>query len=300
MLTAFLSRAEVLRHTQALHLLRELREAFTRSASRPVESSAPVDVLAGTTVRVGSLEGLSAYSVSVKASGPTGTRAVLQLHERTSGKLLALMDAGHLLSLRASLMGALAVDVLAREDACNVAVLGTGPVVSSALKALRLVRSLERITLFDPDLAASTQQAFTLQTTLSASVRACERAEEAVALADLVVLTGPVVLPTDALRDGTHVTVMNAEGLTACPLPAAVVERARHFCDEQASTFPWAMTMAGGLGEVLRGATTGRRDARGVTVFWSTGPAFLDLLAAWHVYEGARHDEGLTRLDLEA
>ena len=37
-----------------------------------------------------------------------------------------------------------------------------------------------------------------------------------------------------------------------------------------------------------------------LTLFASVGPAALDLLAAWHVYEGARHDEGLTRIDLEA
>jgi len=28
--------------------------------------------------------------------------------------------------------------------------------------------------------------------------------------------------------------------------------------------------------------------------------ALSALLAAWHVFEGARHDEGLTRIDLEA
>jgi ornithine cyclodeaminase len=293
MLTAFLTRADVARHLQALHLLGELRAGFATRATGPW---GPGDPHQGTEVRHGALAGVPAYSVTVR----TDQRAVLQLHEAGTGKLLALMDAGHLTTLTASLVGALAADVLARPSACDVAVLGAGAQASGALKALRLVRSLERVWLYAPDAAASFELALRLQASLSMSVRAVDSAAEAAARADVVVLTGEVPLPVDTLRHGTHVTVMRAERFLAAPLPASALARAVRVGDQAAPPGSWALPLHAELGDVLAGRAPGRTRADQLTLFASTAPAFLDLLAAWHVYQGARHDEGLTRLDLEA
>lgn len=300
MLTAFLTRAEVSRHLRALNLLHELRAAFLKRESSRGASSVEfaVEGAAPAVVRHGTLPGLRAWSVTVQPSTPA-TR-VLQLYDRDSGALLALMDAGHLTALRASVVAALAADALSRPDARNVALLGHGPVVSSALKALRLVRSLERITLFDPELAASTEQAMALKAMLSANVRACETVDEAVASADIVVLTGEVPLTTDALSPGAHVTVMAAERLPHSPLPETVLARGRCFSDDPQPRLPWAPAMTGDLGQVLSGALPARSEAEQPTIFFSLGPPTLDLVTAWHVYEGAQHDELVTRVDLRS
>ncbi|MDP3237690.1 MAG: ornithine cyclodeaminase family protein [Myxococcales bacterium] len=305
MLTAVLSRAEVSRHMQALHLLTEVRQAFgTRGLVGTEQSN--FDAPSGngpTVVRQGTHPRIPAWSLMVRAALPASSKssgALLHLHDKESGQLLAVMDGGHLTALRASIVGALAADVLAKPEAKNVALLGTGPAVSSALKALRLVRTLERVTLYDFDLAASTEQALKLHQTLSARVRACESAEEAVSRADLVVLAGNVPLPTDSLAPGTHVTVMNAEKHLVAPLPPSLMERARCFCDDVRAPMPWAPKLMGELAQAISGAVPARTSADDVTVFFSIGPPFLDLVAAWHVYEGAKADETLTRLDLEA
>jgi ornithine cyclodeaminase len=305
MLTAVLSRAEVSRHMQALHLLTEVRQAFATRALVGTEQSS-FDAPSGngpTVVRQGTHPSIAAWSLMVRAALPAWSKSsgsLLQLHERESGQVLAVMDGGHLTALRAAVVGALAADVLAQPEARNVALLGTGPAVSSALKALRLVRTLERVTLYDFDLADSTEQALRLHQTLSARVRACETPEEAVSRADLVVLAGPVALPTDCLAPGAHVTVMNAETHLVPPLPPSLMARARCFCDDTRAPMPWAPKMVGDLSQVLSGAVPARTSPEQVTVFLSIGPPFLDLVAAWHVYEGAKADETLTRLDLEA
>ena len=54
-------------------------------------------------------------AVTVATRTPSGLRSVLQLHDADTGRLLAVMDAGHLQGLRASLTSALAADVLARD-----------------------------------------------------------------------------------------------------------------------------------------------------------------------------------------
>jgi len=305
MLTAVLSRADVSRNMQALRLLSELRDAFSakaRSASvQTLRFDAPVPG-GSTLVRQATLPGLAAYSVTVRAEWPDNdvARSFLQLHDSQSGKLLAVMDANHLMSLRASLESALAADVLARADAKRVAVLGSGTAASGTVKALRLVRTIDRVLLYEPDLAANTELALRLQTSLAASVRGVNTAAEAVADADIVVLTGHVPLPSDALKPGAHVTVLAADRFPAPPLSAALLERARRFCDAQEPAPTWGSPFHAELGEVLRGDAPGRRTPEELTVFVSVGPAFLDLLAAWHVYESAREDEALTRLDLEA
>ncbi|MFT3710476.1 MAG: hypothetical protein QM817_22865 [Archangium sp.] len=314
MLTAFLSRADVSRHLQALHLLRELREAL---AAHPLESSAaPLSLTVKPGVEVGGAAAASnraplatrlhealvsattwsavpAWCVHTSHAG----RAMLQLHESESGKLLALMDATQLAALSASLLSALAADVLARTDAKNVAVLGSGTAMSSALKSLRLVRSIERVWFHGSNVAENFELAHRLGNTLSMAISAADTPREAVKDADLVVLTGGVTLGDTPLRPGTHVTVLGAEQFNEPPLSKSTLEHARRFCD---ATPKWSLPFETKLGAVLQSSAPGRERADQLTVFASVSPPQLELLAAWHVFEGARHDDTLTRIDLEA
>lgn len=303
MLTAVLSRADVSRHLQALTLLSELRAALTagrKAGSVHTLRFEPTVTGTSTLVRQAALEGVPAWMVTVRAQTPRGERSVLQLHDGATGKLLAMMDAGHLMMLRASLMSALAADVLARPDARNVAVLGAGPAASSAIKALRLVRSIEHVWFHEPNLADNFELTMRLQKSQSMAIHAADTAEEAVAAADIVVLTGDVPLAGAAIAPGTHVTVLQAERFREVPLSAPTLAGARRFHDASEPTLDWGQPFHGELGEVLSSQKPGRQGPAETTLFASVGPALLDLLAAWHVYEGARHDEGLTRIDLEA
>lgn len=306
MLTLFMSRGEVARQARALQLLEVLREALTAGVVPPSVQTLQLDAPGSggsTLVRQASLAGLPAYAVTVEAAlpGRAGAgRLVLQLHDAATGALLAVMDGGFIRQLRAALTGALATDVLARSDARDVAVLGVGAAASSALKALRLVRSLRRVWLYGPDEADSFELALRLGTALSMNVRAAETAGAAVQDADVVVLTGQVALDVDAVRPGAHVTVLGAEVPQACPLPTALMERSRRVCDWPGADPGWGAPFHAGLGEVLSKQRDGRLGPDDVTLFVSVAPAYLDLLAAWHVYDGARHDETLTRIDLEA
>ncbi len=296
MLTAFLTRADVSRHLQALRLLREWREALSKAGGAEPEADAELRPDAAR-IRHAQWPGVPAFSVSVVAGG----KATLHLHDSKSGKLLCVMDAGHLMALRASLTGALATDLLAREDARHVAVLGSGSAASSALKALRLVRSLQRVWVYEEDPAANTELALRLQSTLATSVRGTDSAEEAAENADVVVLVGGAPLPTDVIRPGAHVVVLNADTFEQPPLPAALLARARRSGDTPAATRRWGhFGETTTLSALLANPALGRQSPDDVTLFVSTGPAWLDLLTAWHVYEGARTDEAPVRLDLES
>lgn len=303
MLTAFLSRADVSRHLQALTLLRELREALTarrKAGSVRTLRFEPTAPWSSTLIRQAALTDVPGWMVTVRSETTKGARSVLQLHDPATGQLLAMMDASHLTMLRASLMSALAADVLARPQAKNVAVLGAGQAASSALKALRLVRSIEQVWLHEPNVVDNFELAHRLQTTLSMAIRAVDTPSEAVADADMVVLTSPVALEGVTFKPGAHVTLLSAETFAAAPIPQPAFAAARRFCDASEPVLEWGLPFHAELGEVLSQEKPGRQSNEELTLFASVGPAALDLLAAWHVYEGARYDEGLTRIDLEA
>jgi ornithine cyclodeaminase len=101
------------------------------------------------------------------------------------------------------------------------------------------------------------------------------------------------------LKPGAHVTVLGADGFAEPPLPRALLERAARFCDARAACAAWAGPVHADLGQVLRGEAPGRVDAAQLTFFQSSGPSFLELVAAWHVFQGARHDSRISRVELE-
>ena len=152
----------------------------------------------------------------------------------------------------------------------------------------------------EPNAVDNFELAHRLQTTLSMAIRAVDTPQAAVAEADIVVLTGKVSLGSVTFKPGAHVTVLSAETFASPPLPRPAFVEARRFCDASEPVLEWDAPFHAELGEVLSGEKPGRQSKDELTLFASIGPAALDLLAAWHVYEGARHDEGLTRIDLEA
>ena len=301
MQTLVLSRGDVLRHLDALGLLSELRRASVQHATRwpagPTLARALPRAGASATVRMpGLLEGIPAYSVRVSHDSAEGEQGMLLLHALDTGRLLAVMDAGHLGALCGAVACALAADVLARPDACRVALVGSAPPASVQLKCLRLVRSLSQLRVHDEDHARAFGLAGRLQSTLHLPARSTNTVEEAVEDADLVVVTGsgdaPALQP-GMLRPGCHVTVVGLEQPGHRELEGEAT-RWRVFSGHPG--------LSGGtaLGEVLAGRAPGRTGPEVLTVFRHVGLPLEDLVAAWRVYQGARDDDAVTRLDFSA
>jgi len=320
MSTLLLTRTDVVRHMEALTLLSELREAFRADAEarsvEPQRARAPLHA-EGTALVLfpGTLPGIPAYTVKVHARFPGRSPAiqgVVQLHDLETGALLAVMDSGHLTALRTGVVGALAADVLARQDASRVALIGAGPQASMQLKSLRLVRSLNHVRIYDPDLTRSIDFATRMYHSLNLPVRPAETVEEAVADADIVVTATsahePFLFP-GMLRGGTHVTALGADEPGRAEVSAGLLRQSTFFCDHRALTLSMGALAGVGLGEeaihaelgeVLAGTKSGRGDAGQVTIFGAVGLPFQDLVAAWHIYQGARTDDEVRRVDFLA
>jgi ornithine cyclodeaminase len=284
MSTLLLTRTDIAHHFEALTLLSELREALrleseSRARGSPGVPLSPEQL--SPEAMPGSLPGIPAYTVRASARLPGGSPAqqeVVKLHDLETGALLAVMEAEHLVGIRTGLVGAIAVDLLARPDASRVALLGAGEYASLHLKSLRLVRSLSHLRIWDPDMLKAAQLATRTYQTLSLPAHPAFSVEEAVEDADILLVATELHPPLalEQLRPGTHVSWLGAEA------PAALPRHGAFFSE---------------LGELLSGAKSGRTRAEQLTVFGMGGRPFLDLVTAWHVYLGAREDESLRRLD---
>ncbi|MET0404848.1 MAG: ornithine cyclodeaminase family protein [Cystobacter sp.] len=321
MSTLLLSRSDVLRSMEAVSLLEDMRQAFRQDAEHPLaEPQWPrASSEAGAALSLslpGAVPGIAASSVMLQSraagSPASSSRGVLHLYARETGELLALMETGHLLALRAGVVGALAADVLARPESSRVALLGAGPQASLQLKSLRLVRSLQHVRVYDEDLARAVEFATRMYSALNLPVRPALSVEEAVEDADLVIVAlssrEPLLLP-GMLRGGTHINVLEADETDSQVLSAALLRQSSFFCDHRASSAIRGVLASAGLGadlvqaelgEVLTGRKPGRSDAGQVTIFGSRGLPFQELTAAWHAYLGARGDDAVRRMDFGA
>jgi alanine dehydrogenase len=216
---------------------------------------------------------------------PTVTGLVL-LSDAEDGRLLAVLDAGAVTSLRTAAAAVLAADTLARDDAASYAVVGAG--VNGA-ETVRMLVALGRTpVVWDVD----TERRAAVAEESGANV--ASSAEEALG-SDVVATVTPgyeVLYPERSLRPGQHVSLMGADGPGKAEVAVEELQRARLFCDdwEQAShggelTGAVAAGLVGRhdvteLGHVLAGHAAGRRAAEDITLFDSTGLAIQDLAIA--------------------
>jgi ornithine cyclodeaminase len=249
----------------------------------------------------GLVPGIPAYSVKVHAKFPGGNpaiRGVLILHDLETGVPLAILESSYLTALRTGLAGALGAEVLALPEARCVAIIGAGVQARSQLAALRMVREITSVQIFDSSWEAA--QRFSLDT-------AC--AGLSVAVADSVdsVLPGAHIAITSTwarepflfrrhLHPGLHITTLGPDQPGKCELAAEVLTAARLVVDDRKLAVEMGAVGGAGLsaaaihaelGEIMAGLQPGRQTPEQVTVFGSVGLAFQDLAAGWLAYKAA-------------
>jgi ornithine cyclodeaminase len=315
--TLVLTRSEVMELLSPTALLAALRRAFCAySNDRVVDSMRfpfplPANHGAGASGMVlapGLVPGIPAYSVKVHAKFPGGNpaiRGVVIIHDLSSGVPLAVMESSYLTALRTGLVGALACDVLAVPEARTAAVIGAGVQGRSQLDALRLVRPIGSVRVFDslPDAAerfVHDPVCAGLDVTIAGSL------EEALEGADIAITATWAREPflfRRHLRPGLHITTIGPDQPGKCEVAADALEMARVVVDDRRLALEMGAVGGAGLGvdaihaelgEVLAGTKSGRSSEREITVFGGVGLAFQDLAAGWLAYTLAK-DRGIGR-----
>ncbi len=250
--------------------------------------------------------GLKAVSVM---PGNHGTeydshQGVVLLFEVEHGCLLAVIDATSITAIRTAAVSAAATRLLAREDAHDLAILGSGVQAATHLTAMHAARPLRRVRIWSRDPARA--RAFVERESGRSACRIEQVADARAAVlgADLICTTTasrePVLLG-DWIAPGAHINAVGACFPTWRELDTRAVARSRLYVDRRESALHEAGDflipkgegaigedhIVGEVGEVLLGRVPGRRSPEEITLFKSLGIAVEDLAAAHHIYRSA-------------
>ena len=236
--------------------------------------------------------------------GDRDAHFLLPLFDAESGRPVALLDGASLNPFKTGAAGGVAADELARPDATDLALFGSGAQARGQLRAAAAVRDIETVEVYSPTKEHRESFAAEMNGALDASVAAVASPDAAVEGADIVVTAtnaGEPVFDGEMLDPGTHVTVMGQYDAGKREVDATTVERATYVPDlrarahQDAGAF-LAAVEAGAvdeahihaeLGEVVAGVADGRTDREEITVFDSGGTGIETVAAAQMLYERA-------------
>jgi alanine dehydrogenase len=237
-----------------------------------------------------------------QARGLEVHHGVVVLFDASDGSLRAVVDAGPLTAIRTAAASAVATRALAREDASELAILGSGVQARSHVEAMLRVRPIRRVRAWSPTRSRLDAFVEEVRRRHGVNAEASESPRAAVREADLIctVTASPYpVLGGEWLEPGTHVNAVGASTPETRELDTAAVTRARFYVDRRDSALAEAGDfllarreggvadehIVGEIGDVLEGRVPGRRSDREITVFKSLGLAVQDLAAAARIVE---------------
>ena len=228
----------------------------------------------------------------------------LPLFDAGSGEPLALLDGASMNPLKTGAAGAVGVDALARDDATDLALVGSGSQARGQLLATATVRDLDTVDVFSP--TESNREAFaeSMANRLDAAVGAVDTVEDAIAGADIVITATTASDPVfdgDLLEPGTHVTAMGQYDREKREVDATTVARSTYVPDLRArierDAGAYIRALESGavepghvhaeLGEVVAGVADGRTSDEEITLFDSGGTGIETVAAAHMLYERA-------------
>jgi ornithine cyclodeaminase len=264
------------------------------------------------------------YSLKAVCVFPDNPRLGLDAHQGTvtlfdgeTGRPTAIVNGSALTSIRTAAVTALATRLLARPDASELAILGSGVQAEAHLRSLMLVRQFSAVRIHSPNAehARGLVEAGAAEFGQGVRFEACASAREALAGADVVVTatnSQTPVLERDWLEDGAHVNAIGASLRSSRELDVATIAAAELFVDSRESAAneagDYLLALSDGaisdghiraeLGEVAIGAHPGRSGPAAITVFRSLGLAVEDLAAAELAVANARRAGAGTEVEL--
>jgi len=231
--------------------------------------------------------------------------AVYALFDARNGAPLALFDGEEITARRTAGASAYAAGRLARADARHLVLVGSGRLARGLVEAHRLVRPIERVSLWSrtPEHAQAAAAAMARDGLPVTAVRDLEPAVRAADIVCCATLSTAPLVHGAWLAPGTHVDLVGAFNARMRETDDAAIARAdlvvvdnRAAALAEGGDIVQAMSsgaigegdVAADLADLARGRHPGRTRADEVTVFKSVGFALEDLAAAEAVFDAER------------
>jgi ornithine cyclodeaminase/alanine dehydrogenase-like protein (mu-crystallin family) len=250
------------------------------------------------------LKVVSTFTGNRQYNLPSTQGAIILLDPRT-GTPQVLMDGSLITAVRTGAGSGMATQLLAREDADSLAILGTGGMAWDQFQAMRAVRPVKRVYVWNRtrERAAEFAQRVAAEHPEMA-VEVTGTPDDAVANSLLVcaaTASPEPVVHGAAMRPGTHVNLTGAHRPEWREIDSAGVQRAKvRSVDSLTSGLrpgdfsqpiqagEIRMEQIAEIGAIATDPAKGRASADEITLFKSVGLAAQDLAVAFQVREAAR------------
>jgi alanine dehydrogenase len=276
-----------------------LDEAANIPRARSQTDHAMLHVMSGAAKTLGVM-GYKAYSTSRK-----GTHFHVGLFDGKTGALTALLHADYLGQMRTGAASGVATQYMARPDAQEVGLFGSGKQARTQLQAVCRVRKIRQVQVYSPNEEHRIRFADDMSRVCQCEVVPVPRPEMAAEDKDIIITatsSREPVLNGHWIAEGTHLNVMGSNFLGKAEVDDVAVRR----CDSivvdskdqariEAGDFVQALEEGAihwadihELGQVIVGRYTGRAHPEDVTMFKSLGIALEDIAVAGRVVHKAQ------------
>ena len=244
-------------------------------------------------------------------------QGTVMLFETKNGRLLAMMDASKITAIRTAAVSGAATRLLARKDAADLAILGSGVQAKTHLEAMQVARNISGVRVWSQHFDHAQKFADQALAAHRLPISAVETVEEAVEGADIICTatsaTEPV-LQGDWISPGTHINAVGSSVAFTRELDTAAVVKSKLFVDRRESTlneagdFLFAKKegaiddghIRGEIGDILLDRIGGRESSAEITLFKSLGLAVEDVAAAHYIYQKLVKNEAGMRVEFGA
>jgi ornithine cyclodeaminase/alanine dehydrogenase-like protein (mu-crystallin family) len=238
------------------------------------------------------------------ARGLDSHQGSVMLFSADTGELLALMNASAITAIRTAAVSGAATKLLAREDAGELAIIGTGVQARAHIEAMACVRPIKRARVASLSFEHAKTFADEFGPRYRFPIEPVDSVEAAVRGADIIVTATTAsepILKREWLSAGTHLNVVGSSIPTTREVDSATMAVSSLFVDRRESTIneggDYLFALLEGaigpdhikaeIGELLIGAHPGRTSLDEITLFKSLGLAVEDLASADHLYRSA-------------
>lgn len=286
-----------------------LREAFRQGATVPARHVHAIQsgTAHGTTLIMPAWSDRGYFGVKIinifpenTHQGLPGLHATYNLYSATTGVPIAQVDGDIVTVYRTAGAAALGADYLARKEASTLLIVGSGRIAGLLAQAMRTVRPIQRVLVWNVRQAGADALAETLRVQ-GFDAQATSDLESAVREADIIscaTLSTVPLIQGAWLRPGAHLDLIGSftpqmrETDTACFDGTSVyvdTDEAPTKSGDLLSAFEAGVltreAIQGDLHQLTTGARQGRRNDQEITVFKAVGSALEDLTLATLVYE---------------
>jgi ornithine cyclodeaminase/alanine dehydrogenase-like protein (mu-crystallin family) len=283
-----------------------LEEAQNVPRARVQTDHAMLHVMSASAKSLAAL-GYKAYTTSRK-----GAAFHVALFDGKTGALVSLMRADFLGQMRTGAASGVATQYMARPDATEVGLFGSGKQATTQLLAVCKVRKIRHVAVYSPNEEHRRNFAARMSDVCQTEIEPVPRPEMAGEDKDIVITatnSREPVLSGNWIAEGTHMNAVGSNFLGRVEIDAVAVRR----CDSivvdskdqarieagdfsqvlEEGSIHWADVHE--LGQVIVGRYTGRARAQDVTLFKSLGIAVEDVTVAARVHAIAQ-EAGLGRV----